>query len=171
MEKIMSEDTKFFGSFAFWVVAVVLLFSAVAGGTWLFRVGFSDQIGRGNQQIQINSSQNRTYQYEHFLQQFHTIRTQAQNADAARSARARFEEVHGNASQDNYAATQLRGQMDGNVLGAEQICRDTVNTYDTEKRSALLAKWVDSRLPDVTSDVCTNVSLLPAPIQGEENIH
>jgi preprotein translocase subunit SecF len=164
----MGDDVKGAGRILWYIALAVIIISVVSAAIWYFNVATSDIQGRGNQKIQINSADNRTFQYEHFLQLDGTIRSQAQTADASRTAVTRFEKQHPNASQDNFATTQLRGQIEQDATGAEQICRNNVAQYNNEAASVLRQKFVDNRLPvSFPSGVCTDVTLLPPSISGQ----
>jgi len=163
----MKDDVKGAGRIFWYGVLAIVVFGLLGWLVWGMTVATSDIKGRGDQQIQINSATNRTFQYEHFLQLDGTIRTRAQQADAARAAQARFEKVHPDATQDSFTTGQLRAQMEQDAAGAEQICRSTVNTYNNEAQSVLRQKFVDNRLPVAfPSAVCTDVSQLPPSISG-----
>jgi hypothetical protein len=163
----MRDDVKGAGRAIWYGILAIVVIGVLGWLVWGLTVATSDIKGRGDQQIQINSATNRTFQYEHFLQLDGTIRTQAQQADAARAALARFEKQHPDASQDSISTGQLRAQMEQDATGAEQICRANVNQYNNEAESSLRQKFVDARLPIAfPSAVCTDVSQLPPSISG-----
>jgi len=163
----MKDDVKGAGRIFWYGLLAVVVIGALSWLVWGMTVATSDIKGRGDQQIQINSATNRTFQYEHFLQLDGDIRSQAQAADTARKALATFEARHA-AGSGNYADSQLEGQMMQDATGAEQICRNSVNTYNNESQSVLRQKFVDSRLPvSFPSTVCSDVNQLPPSITGQ----
>ena len=153
-----------------WLVFLaIVVIGGLSWGVWYLTVATSDVVGKGNQTIQNNSAEERTFQYKHFLQLDADIRTQAQAAQVSRDAVADFEKAHPNAAADSFNAGQERSQLNTDARGAAQICLGSVNEYNNSVKSFLSHKYVDVRLPDSFNvAACTkDPSLLPASMGGQ----
>jgi hypothetical protein len=163
----MGDDVKATGWVLWFFLLTFIVCVVVGGSVWAFRVATSDIVGKGNQTIQNNSAENRTFQYNHFLTLDSTIRAQAQAADINRQALARFEKSHPDATKDSYQAGQTRSELEGNATGTEQICLSTVNEYNNSVLSFLAQKYVDTNLPkSFPTAVCQDPSQLPPSMSG-----
>jgi hypothetical protein len=122
---------------------------------WAFSVAVSPVIGQGEQYKQINSSTNRTFQYQHFFDLNATIHTQAQNLKVAKQESKDFDKQYPPSSQEPFSITEIRGQKQANVTGLHQICISNVQKYNNDAQEFTRNIFLDKQLPsNINPSIC-----------------
>ena len=121
--------------FGYLVLVFILIFASTVG-VWLIRVQFSDEIGRGNAEIQINSAENRISQYEYFFDLCQSVQTAEDTIDTYANL---AENTENSDLQDKYEQ----------VVAQNQVVRQSgINKYNSEATQRYTSqRFLASNLP------------------------
>jgi hypothetical protein len=134
-----------------WIVVAVLFFGAIGVGVWYFKVATSDAKGAGDATRQQNSAANRLQAQAKYAQLYEGILTADRNIDTLDAA----------AKAD---ATQVNKT---NLIGAQNVCSQSVADYNAMAANSLTAQWRPAGLPvrvgDDPSTDCKPTAVPPTP--------
>jgi hypothetical protein len=166
-ENITGQGLKAIGTGFIWAVAIIFFLGVISWGIWFFCVATAPVVGRGNQHIQINSAENRTFQYQRFFDLDATIRAQALNLDAAKKDLAAFNAQFPPSASEGFAITESRNNKSANVTGLRQILLSNITQYNNDAQEWTRNQFLDNKLPDhFDTSIADDPSLLPPPAGG-----
>ena len=146
-------------------VKAVLLTIGVLLGLWLLVAAFfglsvatAGLFGRGQQIIQVNSAENRTFQYNHFFDLYGTVKTQTSQYRQALTAYKQYQTNH--KGDSSYAVTTEEARLGSVALGLQALCTENINQYNADAQKVVTgALFKDNNLPERLPDgAVTNCS-------------
>jgi hypothetical protein len=123
--------------------------------------------GKGDQYKQINSADNRTFQYQRFFDLDATIRSQSQSAAQAKKDLADFNKQTPQRGDESFSITETRNQMRTVADGLRQQCLSNIQQYNNDAQEFTRNQFLDKNLPEhFNPAACDDPSLLPAAAGG-----
>ena len=129
-------------------LGIVLAITVLIVGGFLLKIALSDPVGRGNQIIEENSSNNRTSAQAFFEDTYETIKAQDTKITQANEELLSYQATPRPATQITAQQYDERlRQLNQNVTGLKNICTDATADYNAEARKTIRAKWRSTSLP------------------------
>jgi len=136
-----ADDRVYIGRIVASVVFVVAVLWGITATIWGMGVATAGIYGRGTQIKQVNSAENRTFQYNHFFNLYSDVKSEVQQIGTTNATLA--------ATTDE----SEHGRLASVLLGLENICITNTNQYNADAAKVVTgALFRDNNLPQMLPD-------------------
>lgn len=143
----------------FTTIGVIVGLWLLTAAIWGFGVATAGIFGRGEQIKQVNSAENRTFQYNHFFDLDATVKTQTSQFRQAAAAAKQYDTTH--KGDSSYAVTTESGRLNSVAQGLQALCTQNLNQYNADAEKVVTGALfrdnnLPERLPDGPATNCTD---------------
>lgn len=136
-----TEDRFYMGRVVAAVILGLIVLWAIAAATFGLGVATAGIYGRGQQIRQVNSAENRTFQYNHFFNLNADVKSEVQQINTTVAA------VNGTTDATEHS------RLNSVLLGLENICITNTNQYNADAAKVTTgALFRDNNLPQTLPD-------------------